>query len=68
MTTWDEVRAKLQEAIGSEDKTKPLTDEDIKTELGKKGIVVARRTVTRTRQQLNIRSWRGRRVRAKIDE
>ena len=58
---WDRVRIKLQEIIDIEDKTKPLSDDAIVEELGKAGITVARRTVTKYRKAMNIPSSRGRR-------
>jgi RNA polymerase sigma-54 factor len=58
---WDRVRIKLQDIIDNEDKTKPLSDDAIVEELGKAGITVARRTVTKYRKAMNIPSSRGRR-------
>jgi RNA polymerase sigma-54 factor len=58
---WDRVRIKLQEIIDNEDKTSPLSDDAIVEELGKAGITVARRTVTKYRKAMNIPSSRGRR-------
>lgn len=58
---WDRVRIKLQEIIDNEDKTNPLSDDAIVVELGKAGITVARRTVTKYRKAMNIPSSRGRR-------
>jgi RNA polymerase sigma-54 factor len=56
--SYDAVRAALQEVIGAEDKSKPLSDEAIVEELGKKGIEIARRTVAKYRDQLGIQSAR----------
>jgi RNA polymerase sigma-54 factor len=58
---WDRVRIKLQEIIDNEDKQAPLSDDAIVEELGKAGITVARRTVTKYRKAMNIPSSRGRR-------
>jgi RNA polymerase sigma-54 factor len=58
---WDRVRIKLQEIIDNEDKKSPLSDDAIVEELGKAGITVARRTVTKYRKAMNIPSSRGRR-------
>ncbi|MCL4190966.1 MAG: RNA polymerase factor sigma-54 [Thermoguttaceae bacterium] len=58
---WDTVRLKLQEIIDKEDKQNPLSDEDLVKELGKHGITVARRTVTKYRKAMNIPSSRQRR-------
>jgi RNA polymerase sigma-54 factor len=59
------VRMTVRDIVASEDKSQPLPDDAIAKELGKAGITVARRTVTRLRQSMNIPSWRGRRVRPK---
>jgi RNA polymerase sigma-54 factor len=56
--SYDAVRAALQEVIGAEDKSKPLSDEAIVEELKKKGIDIARRTVAKYRDQLGIQSAR----------
>jgi RNA polymerase sigma-54 factor len=58
---WDRVRIKLQEIVDNEDKKSPLSDDAIVEELGKAGIDVARRTVTKYRKAMNIPSSRGRR-------
>ena len=44
----------LQECIDAEDKTKPLTDEQLVTEMAKRGYKVARRTIAKYRGQLGI--------------
>jgi RNA polymerase sigma-54 factor len=54
----DVVRIKLQEIINDEDKTAPLSDEAIVEQLKEAGIQVARRTVVKYRQLLNIPSSR----------
>ncbi|MBL9081327.1 MAG: RNA polymerase factor sigma-54 [Planctomycetales bacterium] len=59
---WDTVRLKLQEVIDKEDKQHPLSDDDLVTELGKHGLTVARRTVTKYRKIMKIPSSRERRV------
>jgi RNA polymerase sigma-54 factor len=58
---WDTVRLKLQEIIASEDKSNPYSDEDLVKELGKQGVKVARRTVTKYRKLMSIPSSRQRR-------
>lgn len=58
---WDTVRLKLQEIVDGEDKSRPLSDDQLVTELGKHGITVARRTVTKYRKAMNIPSSRQRR-------
>ncbi len=55
------VRLKLQEIVDAEDKQNPLSDEDLVKELGKHGIKVARRTVTKYRKAMRIPSSRQRR-------
>ncbi len=49
-----EVKRILQDAIDQEDKRKPLTDDKLTTLLKDKGYNIARRTVAKYREQLNI--------------
>lgn len=49
-----EVKAILKECIEHEDKKKPLTDDKLCDILKEKGYVIARRTVAKYREQLNI--------------
>lgn len=49
-----EIKTILKEIIGAEDKKKPHTDEYLKTLLNEKGYNIARRTVAKYREQLNI--------------
>jgi RNA polymerase sigma-54 factor len=49
-----EVKRILQDAIEAEDKRVPLTDEKLMEILKEKGYVIARRTVAKYREQLNI--------------
>lgn len=49
-----EVKTILNEAISNEDKTKPLTDEKLAELLKENGYLIARRTVAKYREQLNI--------------
>lgn len=49
-----EIKKILAESIDSEDKSKPLTDEELVDVLQQKGYKVARRTVAKYREQLNI--------------
>jgi RNA polymerase sigma-54 factor len=58
---WDIIRIRLQEIVDKEDKTAPLSDDDLVEELKKQGLVVARRTVTKYRQKMGIPSSRQRR-------
>jgi RNA polymerase sigma-54 factor len=48
------VREAIQQLVAGEYPAKPLSDEAIRTGLAKQGISVARRTVTKYREQLNI--------------
>ncbi|MCL2120313.1 MAG: RNA polymerase factor sigma-54 [Planctomycetaceae bacterium] len=58
----DAVRLKLQEIIDREDKSKPLNDEELMKALQAEGVSVARRTVVKYRQLMNIPNSRERRV------
>jgi RNA polymerase sigma-54 factor len=49
-----EVKKILSDSIGAEDKKKPLTDEKLANLLKEKGYNIARRTVAKYREQLNI--------------
>jgi RNA polymerase sigma-54 factor len=48
------IRALIKQMIGAEDSKKPLSDSQISEILGQQGIVVARRTVAKYREALNI--------------
>lgn len=49
-----EIKKILQDNIGREDKRSPLTDEELAVILNDKGYQIARRTVAKYREQLNI--------------
>ncbi len=49
-----EIKIILQECIDKEDKRKPVTDEKLAEVLQEKGYMIARRTVAKYREQLNI--------------
>jgi RNA polymerase sigma-54 factor len=49
-----EIKRILQECLNNEDKRKPLTDEKLTKILQEKGYQIARRTVAKYREQLNI--------------
>jgi len=49
-----EVKKILQDCIENEDKSKPLTDDELATILNEKGYNIARRTVAKYREQLDI--------------
>ena len=52
--SYEEIKKILTESVDSEDKSKPLTDEELVEVLNHKGYKVARRTVAKYREQLNI--------------
>ncbi|MCI0363778.1 MAG: RNA polymerase factor sigma-54 [Phycisphaerales bacterium] len=60
--SWDAVKAILREIVDAEDRAKPLSDEALVMELKKRGIDIARRTVVKYRQQLDIPPARRRKV------
>ncbi len=51
---WDTIKQKLLELIAKEDKQNPMSDDEIVVAMDKQGITVARRTVTKYRQNLMI--------------
>ena len=53
VSSW-EVKSKLKSFIGAEDKVKPLSDEKLEKALNECGYNIARRTVAKYREQLNI--------------
>jgi RNA polymerase sigma-54 factor len=57
---WDTIKQKLLEVIAKEDKLNPMSDEEIVDEMARQGVTVARRTVTKYRQNLLIPSSRQR--------
>ena len=58
---WDTIRIRLQELIDREDKSNPYSDDQLVKEMKKHGLNVARRTITKYREKLNIPSSRQRR-------
>ena len=48
------IRALIKQLVGAEDAKKPLSDSQISELLGQQGIVVARRTIAKYRESLNI--------------
>jgi RNA polymerase sigma-54 factor len=58
---WDAIRLKLQEVVDKEDKSQPLSDDEIVKRLKSMGLNVARRTVTKYRIKMGIPSSRQRR-------
>jgi RNA polymerase sigma-54 factor len=59
--SWEVVRQKLLNIVEKEDKSSPLSDEELADELKKQGIDIARRTVSKYRKTLSIPSSRQRR-------
>ena len=49
-----ELKKALKDCVDTEDKRKPLTDDQLVAEMGKKGYKVARRTIAKYRDQLDI--------------
>lgn len=49
-----EIKKALQECVDAENKRKPLTDDQLVDEMSRKGYKVARRTIAKYRDQLNI--------------
>ena len=60
--SWDAIKEKLREIVDNEDKSTPLSDAGLADELKKAGIEIARRTVVKYRQQLDIPPARRRKV------
>ena len=58
---WDAIKRRLLEIVAEEDKQNPLADDDIVKELARRGLPVARRTVTKYRRILNLPSSHHRR-------
>ena len=58
---WDQVRQRLKAIVDTEDQTKPLSDEQLVERLRAEGLDVARRTVAKYREELDIPSSRRRR-------
>ncbi len=59
---WDIIRIKLKEIVDGENKSNPMSDDDIVEALKTHGYTLARRTVTKYRKALNIPSSRQRKV------
>ncbi len=52
--SWAAIQAKLEQIINEEDKSEPLSDDQLVDKLKEAGIEIARRTVAKYRKQLNI--------------
>jgi RNA polymerase sigma-54 factor len=59
--SWDTIRVKIKELIDAEDKTDPLSDDQIIDRLKQEGIPLARRTVAKYRKVMGIPSSHKRR-------
>ncbi len=59
--SWDSLKAKVKEIISQEDKSDPMSDDEIVKKLSETSVPIARRTVAKYRAQLNIPSARQRR-------
>jgi hypothetical protein len=57
---WDAIRVKLREVVDAEDKQHPYSDDELVEQLGKHGLTVARRTITKYRKAMDIPSSRQR--------
>ena len=57
---WEIVQQKLKEVIEHEDKSKPLSDDEIVVRFAEQGLTVARRTITKYRKKMGIPSSRER--------
>jgi RNA polymerase sigma-54 factor len=64
---WDIIRIKLQELVDKEDKQHPYSDDELVKQLKQQGLNVARRTVTKYRQKMDIPSSRQRRDWSKVE-
>lgn len=60
MESWEAIRQKLAEIVAKEDKSNPLSDEEVAEKLHASGIAIARRTVTKYRRIMKIPSSRQR--------
>ncbi|MBX3385220.1 MAG: RNA polymerase factor sigma-54 [Phycisphaeraceae bacterium] len=60
--SWDAVKAAMKEIVDAEDKKAPLSDDAIAEALKERGIEIARRTVAKYRDQLDVPAARLRRV------
>lgn len=58
---WDRIRIELQRLVDNEDKSNPLSDDELMKNLKQAGLPVARRTIAKYRQKMGIPSSRQRR-------
>jgi RNA polymerase sigma-54 factor len=64
---WEKIKQKLMELLDKEDKTNPLSDDDLAKNLQEAGYDVARRTITKYRKLLKIPSSRQRKDWSVVD-
>ncbi len=57
---WEIIQQKLKEIVDQEDKSNPLSDDEIVRKFAEQGIEIARRTVTKYRKKMDIPSSRER--------
>lgn len=57
---WETIKQKLLDVIANENKSEPLSDEDLQKKLEEQGFPIKRRTITKYRKMLNIPSSRQR--------
>ncbi len=60
MESWEAIRQKLGEIVAKENKTNPLSDEEVAEKLRASGVDIARRTVTKYRRIMRLPSSRQR--------
>ena len=60
--SWQKIRLKMQEVIDGENKQKPLSDDALVGEMAKYGYKLARRTIAKYREAMNIPSSRKRKT------
>jgi RNA polymerase sigma-54 factor len=63
---YEVMKQKLMELVGNEDKSNPLSDEELVHRLNEAGYPVARRTVTKYRKMLKVPSSRQRKDWTKV--
>lgn len=59
---WERLKNRLQELVAAEDKTNPLSDDELVQKMTNEGFPIARRTITKYRKMLNIPSSRQRKI------
>lgn len=59
---WEKLKKRLQELVADENKSSPLSDDDLVQKMTAEGFPIARRTITKYRKMLHIPSSRQRRI------